>query len=642
MPDATAHCDDTSTEHQGPGTEAAGQTNGATRQGLGRSDVIATIVLCLVTFALWIPRLGGPIDLRTDAAVYYVAGVAIGEGKGYTLTNEPGIALAEGKGHTQTNRPGIRAVQYPPLLPAFVAAHRRVVGTSDPQVLGHVLRVSYLVIALAYSVSAYAVVRQFLSPGYGFLAALITSLFLQTYFLSNSLFAEIPFALLSMLFILANRRSERIGPFILASLLAAAAFLVRTAGIALLAAWVGEALLQRRWRQFFARAIIAAVPFLGWQAYVNWVTSSPEYAQPAYEYQRAPYQYYNVPYADNVALIDPFQPEQGLITTTLLVRRLFDNLLWMPQTMGNCVSTVQGYFEWTLRDARTWFGAPPIPAWVARIAPTILGSLVLGGLALLAIRREWLLVLYALATVGLVCLTPWPVQFTRYLTPLTPILALAMLLFLDQLRHWLARRSPGVRVSTSDGASGQHENAREYAIVHGPQRVAWAGRWIGNCLVAIVVGGILLMQTYSLVRAYRSGWTHVPAELTRVGGGKLFFFDEKWQAYAEAVEWLRGRVQQGEVVAAATPQWAHVAGGFKSVMPPMEIDRIEAQRLLDTVPVRYAIVDDQDVGSIVSRYLAPAINAHPHRWRLVHEVVVPRKDDETQPPAKALIYERIQ
>lgn len=569
--------------------------------GIPGADWLCALALCAVTFALWAPRLTGPIDLRTDAAVYYVTGAAIAEGKGYVLSNEPG---------------DIHAVQYPPLLPAFVAAHRWVVGTSDPQVLGRALRVSYLLISLAYVVSVYAMARQLLTPGYSFIVGLISSLFLQTYFLSNSLFAEIPFALLTMLFIIASRRSNRPGYFALASILAIAAYLVRTAGIALLAAWVGEALVRRQWKQLFARALVAAVPFFGWQAYVNSVTSSEQYTQPAYEYQRAPYQYYNVPYADNVALVDPFQPEQGRITTAAVARRFLENLARIPVTMGHCVSTVPGYFEWTLRDAHNWFGVPKLPIWLAEVPPTLLGLLVIGGFVLLALRREWLLCLYAATTVGLVCLTPWPVQFTRYLTPLTPILVLALVMFLAQARQWL-----------SGGG-----------MTPGAPRAA---RITGGALIVLVVGLILAMQSYSLARAYRSGWKHVPSELTRVGGGKLFFFDEKWVAYAEAVDWLRTRAREADVVATASPQWVYVAGGFKTVMPPMEIDPAEAQRLLDTVPVRYAIVDDQDVGSIVSRYLAPAIAAHPQHWRLIHETSVAREDDTDLPPAKARIYERV-
>ena len=564
------------------------------RRRLRQGDVISVLVLLGITFALWIPRLGGPIDLRTDAAVYYITGVALAEGDGYVLKNEPG---------------DIAAVQYPPGLPAIVAVHRWIVGNDDPQVLGFALRITYLLIALAYTVAVYVMARQLLEPGYALVVGLITALFLQTYFLSNALFAEIPFALVTMLFLIASRRAERrpqapaeqetgpqavtatnrhrLLPAIAAGVLAVTAYLLRTAGIAVLAAWVGEAVLRRHWKQAAIRAIVAVLPVIAWQGYVASVTGSAAYASPAYEYQRADYMYYNVPYGDNVRLVDPFQPELGRATAGDVAERIATNIVQIPRAMGHSVSTVPGYYEWTLRDAHNWLGVPKLPLWLASGQPVALGLLVIAGAVILAIHREWLIFLYGAFTIGLVCLTPWPQQFTRYLTPLTPILALALVVALAEVRSRLPLRS----------------------------------RWVSSALVAVVVGLVLVMQAYSLVRAFRSGWTYVPEGLTRVGGARIFFFDDPWVSYATAVDWLRGRAGEGDVVAACTPQWAYVAGEYKAVMPPMEDDPAEAQRLMDTVPVRYAIVDEADVGEITSRYLAPVIAAHPSKWRLVYTVL---------------------
>ena len=53
------------------------------------------------------------------------------------------------------------------------------------------------------------------------------------------------------------------------------------------------------------------------------------------------------------------------------------------------------------------------------------GALVLAGIVILARRGAWLMVFIILGSVGLVCTTPWPAQFTRYLAPLAPFLAIA-------------------------------------------------------------------------------------------------------------------------------------------------------------------------------------------------------------------------
>src|SRR6266568_8461807 len=94
---------------------------------------ISLLVVCQILLS--VPRLRGPIDLRWDGAVYYILGTSLAQGKGYRLLNEPGE---------------IEAVQYPPLLPALVAAHQRVLGTSDYVIVGSQLRLSYFVLSGAY------------------------------------------------------------------------------------------------------------------------------------------------------------------------------------------------------------------------------------------------------------------------------------------------------------------------------------------------------------------------------------------------------------------------------------------------------------------------------------------------------------
>src|SRR5690349_2530668 len=112
-----------------------------------RADLFCVVFLLCVSVALWLPRLRGPIDLRYDAGVYYILGTSLAEAKGYRLLNEP---------------EEIQAVQYPPLLPALVAAHQWLLGTSDPAVVGQALRLSYFVIFVLYVLAVYAMARRFL------------------------------------------------------------------------------------------------------------------------------------------------------------------------------------------------------------------------------------------------------------------------------------------------------------------------------------------------------------------------------------------------------------------------------------------------------------------------------------------------
>ena len=80
-------------------------------------DVRYILLLLGLSLLTWIPRFRGPIDLRYDAGVSYILGTSLAEGKGYRLLNEPGKA---------------QAIQYPPLLPAFVQSGRAQAAPSNP------------------------------------------------------------------------------------------------------------------------------------------------------------------------------------------------------------------------------------------------------------------------------------------------------------------------------------------------------------------------------------------------------------------------------------------------------------------------------------------------------------------------------
>src|SRR5215831_3228773 len=96
--------------------------------------------LVFLSVVSWLPRLRGPLDLRYDAGVYYILGTSLANGNGYRLLNEPGA---------------IQAVQYPPLLPIFAAAHQRMAGSSDPAITGHMLKVSFFAIFVSFIVAVY-------------------------------------------------------------------------------------------------------------------------------------------------------------------------------------------------------------------------------------------------------------------------------------------------------------------------------------------------------------------------------------------------------------------------------------------------------------------------------------------------------
>jgi hypothetical protein len=523
-------------------------------------------ILATLTLVLWLPRLQGPIDLRWDAGPYYILGTSLAEGKGYRLLNEPGE---------------IAAVQYPPLLPAIVALHQRVLGTSDPVVVGQALRLSYCALSLVYTLAVYAMARRFVPQSWAFVTGALTAIYVFTYFLSDLLFAEIPFAVATTLFVIADRTGTRKGAFA-AALLATAAFLLRTIGIALLGAWIVEALIARRWQRAAVRCGVALVPVLLWQHYVSSVTGGPEYSHPRYPYQRAPYQYYNVTYAANLALLEPFRPEEGFASPRDLAKRVLSNVGGMAVHLGEGVSVLESFWERGIKTLDRLLGDVGLPLWPAAIPCVILSALVVSGLALFVRRGERLVPLYVLATLALICVTPWPGQFPRYLAPLTPFLLVCL-----------------------------SESLRE-------ARRLWpdGGRRLGGALLAVVFGA----QVCSAARHYLVGRVEVVWDRggDRPMVARFFQYGDASRSYDESIDWLKTRARKDEIVASATPHFVYLRTGLKAIMPPMELDVEKAQQLLDSVPVTWVIVDALDNPDIARRYAAPAVKARPDLWDEVY------------------------
>ena len=521
-----------------------------------RGDVRNVVLLAAAVTLLWAPRLRGPIDLRYDAGVYYVLGTSLAEGRGYRLLNEPGE---------------IEAVQYPPLLPAIVAVTQLALGTSDSVVAGHALRVVFFILSLGLSLASYVLARSFLPPWPALLAAAVATLHHFTFFLSDLCFAEIPFALVSVLFVIAARRTRTGVTFVLG----AAAVLLRTQGVALLGAWVGEALLRRQPRRALLRAALALVPLLLWGAYVARVTRSPSYERGSYAYQRAPYQYYNVTYAENLRLADPFRPEEGRLSFSALAARVARNLARAPLRFGEAVSATWGHWEqagWALGRP---LGVPGALAAATRLPRALLGLAALGGLVLLARRGEWLVPLYVVGSYLLIAVTPWPAQVPRYLAPLAPFLGLALAVALFRLGD--AVRVPG----------GGRRALRAAAVTLGALALA-AQAWA----IAVTYRDFLQPALY----VDRSG---------RSAGVRLFYHDEPWQDLEASFDWLRAHADEAAVLVTSCPHLAYLRTGRRAVMAPMERDPSRAQQLLDSVPAGYLVVDGLAFLDVSHRYAEP-------------------------------------
>lgn len=558
---------------------------------LGRHDIVCVGGVLLLWIALWAARLEGPIDLRWDASTYFVLGTSLAEGRGYRLLNEP---------------EEIEAVQYPPLLPALVAAHQRALGTRDYVIVGSRLRLCYFVMSGMYLLAAYLVTRGFLEPPLALAATAGTGFsFYSFLYPSDSLYAEIPFALASMVFLLCLRHSDKARYGIAAGLMAATGYLVRTAGIALLAVWIADSVLRRRFRQAALRAVAAAVPVLAWQAHVSRVTESAAYHQPAYPYQRAAYYYSNVTYGENSWLVDPFRPELGRTSPSDLAERVGRNFLVLPRAIGEsswiAVASAPYLVDKLYRGLRLpWLVPRDTVLTVTGICLTLIGFGALVGAGLLLRRGQWLYPLYFGLSLAMISITPWPSQFWRYLAPLTPLSLMFLILALKAAARQLARYDEWGKTT---GAF----------VANGPLAAM--------LLVQVVIAaGLLRLLPISY---------YAPDGTERQG--RLLTYEPVWHALDPAFEFLRHRARPGEVIATSVPQLAYLRTGHRTVLPPLEPDAKTATRYLDAVPVSYLVLDELGLPGISERYAAPLVTRDPTSWRLVF----------TTPGTGVHVYQRV-
>ncbi len=544
--------------------------------GLQSDAPLAGILLAVCT-ALWLPRLQGPLDLRWDAGAYYTLSTSLAQGRGYRLLNEPGH---------------IEAIQYPPLLSSIGAAYQLALGSNDPIFIGRWLRPTFALVFTAYVLISYFLLKRFLPRGYALLATLVAAVSPATIVISDFFLSDVPFAFVAAGFVLLSRSNNPWVARLVVPLTAIAAFALRTMGIALLASWVAESVLNRRPKQALFRVIVSALPVLGWHFYVQRVQSHPEFAHPFYPYQRADYMYYNVSYPQNISLAEPFAPDRGHLTLTTLAKRVLHNAARMPRTLGDAVATGLDYWRVPFQALGERSLARRALSWFLYLAPLGLGGLILGGIGLQLTRRQWLIPLYLVFVIALICLTPFRDMFLRYMIPLTPFLALSLFEMVIWLKQRM-ERMPGL---------------------------AW--RVIGLGGVTLVICLCLLQAPFYLYRLYTTDRQHVVYD-DRNGRKitcRLFHYDEACRSLDQGIDWLKLHAKQDDTAAVSMPHYVHLRTGLTTVMPPFERDPVTAERLLSSVPVNLVILDStlKENPADTTPYVAPVVHNAPQRWQRVY------------------------
>jgi hypothetical protein len=259
------------------------------------------------------------------------------------------------------------------------------------------------------------------------------------------------------------------------------------------------------------------------------------------------------------------------------------------------VSTSDYYWRQLLADTQqlTWQqGIHPVPVLIPIMCFSVL---VIIGLVILAMRRAWLMLFIPVISIGLIWTTPWADQFQRYLMPLAPFLAIAVLLAVCQLRAAL-RASQWLR---------------PFTVAVG--RVALAG------LVVLALASQAYTACQLFYQRLRSGTNFAY-------GGKpvsehYFYYGRRWQAWAAAAAWISTNTPPDTIVATPQRHSCYLRTNRRAVLPPMEPNPTRARHLLEAVPVSYVIIDETgEMASYGRRYALPAVQGDAVGWHRVYSV----------------------
>lgn len=336
------------------------------------------------------------------------------------------------------------------------------------------------------------------------------------------------------------------------------AYYIRTAGLALLAATVGYFLLRARWRTMLHTAglfllVVLPLPvsnhFSGGQSY-----------------------------SEQLFSVNPYHPEQGMLTLPTLLARVTENL--RIYFLGDIPQVVL-----PLRFETTMVHAPDYPALVA----LAISALVLAGLVREFLIRRSLVALYVTAMLGILLLWPQMWSGGRFLIPLIPFLFYLALVAVDGL-------------------------------------CALAGRWFrfrrGHVVTAAVLLLLLVLQGRNVL-AYRNFMEAYPPG---------------WANYFKAADWVRENTPEDVIIADRKGGLFRIASKRKTAGFLLSEDHRALIQQLRKDDVDFVSVPLGIGYAHIQIYLVPAINAYPALFRVAYQIGNPENPND--PPTYILQFDK--
>jgi hypothetical protein len=475
-----------------------------------------------------------------------------GDNAGYMILAE---SIETGQGYRDIHIPGApRHGQYPPVYPTVLAIAAALGGGL---ITFKILSTVFTSTALVF---LFLLARRRLSTegALAVVAPFAASSVLLYY--SHWVLSEALFVLLTLIALWAAERLLDGRRWLALSLgFALLAYLTRSAGLPLVLALLVVLASRRKWRELAAAGGAALSVMVAWWAWGR--MAAGEGAQD---------------YSSNFLLLDPYDPELGMIGPGgLLARVIYNTRLYAIEVLPESL-----------------VGATP---GLLTLMLAFVASLLLIALALVAwvrgIRGQRALELFVFLYVTLIVL--WPEAWTdrRFLLPLLPVVFVL-------------------------GASGL-QWCLDFLRV---RRTAWSLPVFGAILVLLAVPGLVVSIGFNqrCMRIYRQG-------------DEFACYPGPWRAFAEVAEWVRENIPEDAIVVGRKPRLVYIFSGRRGDVYPFTTQDDEMLAFFDEVQADYVLV--VPVSRTTYQYVLPVILSVPERFEVVYEI-----DDGRTIPSYVLKY----
>jgi len=282
-------------------------------------------------------------------------------------------------------------------------------------------------------------------------------------------------------------------------------------------------------------------------------------------------------YVGSIAAVDLYTPGASVPVLADYLNRMLYNV----RTYGLLLSSVI--------LAQPWREIPGVlgGAWAGKLDvgfSLILAIMIMPGLVIGVLRKQWLLLLY-LAAMQLVLLV-WPFVQQRYALPIQPFLWFYLLLGVE----WLVMQTP----------------------------VPWR-RWTTAGISMLLVGVFVFLVAFNFTQG-------VQTFARRNAPDMAAFYKQsnsQWANYFEAGRWAANHSEPDAILLVRKPYLSYLFDDRVAVSPLWSSNPQDWPAYLDENRVEYVVEDAFTWSDATQRFLHPALAAYPDRFELAYETSAP-------------------